>query len=248
MKNTELKYIKEGKKIGRPSLNLNYVFSNERYLRIILFIYSCEKKKKNPTFSELQYTLAKKINTNQYDMKRLKEFFDIKIPKGKISTKDFYKKIISKFIIVSKYVESIIPVMEYIYNNEFSEGKIDFDTMIDKFNKLSENLKEQPFENWNDLKKYIYYLIKLKLITPDGKQRYACYKLTFLCKKKLKELNGETKKSALIQRIKCAPYGLIDINFDKIMKLLDKYELQEYLGMISPKRIKINKDRVILIK
>jgi len=206
MKNKQKKYIRKTKS-GRPKINLGLVFSNIKYLTLICLTKNLNKDNKFPTFTDYQYALVQHPNSKY-----------LYSEEPKIPMKQFYKEKILK-----ETLHDVQNIMEFYYNDRFNNNLIGFDDLIDNLANLgtlnmfgdliethNQNVEKKCFPKWGDLEKYLNNLIKLGVITKkEDKKRNARYRVTQKAKEKLNELNIDYLRSALIFKIRHAPYGLI---------------------------------------
>ena len=234
-KNSNLKYIrKTERKRGRPKITTSYVFNNEKYLWLIFLINNCEQFHRQPTFTHLQYAMAEKTNTN-INIKDMEKFFHIKSMSAKkdilIDNLQYYTWNLEKvkvyrdiITLTAHYVRTFL---EFKYNKELSDGKIEFIELINNLsdlkslNDIEDKDFKKPFKNWYDTEKYLNNLKKINLIITDKKRRNASYELTKECKDCLYGLHVEHLKSILITKIKVSPYPLIEEKYEKFLGMFE---------------------------
>jgi predicted transcriptional regulator len=158
------------------------------------------------------------------------------------------KKEKDKKNIINQSLE-FIAIFKIIDNNKkFTLDELSFPELLTELLKLTpENLIKKPFDNENDLRKYMFNLKKANLLETNEMKRNASYKLTKKCRKYLKDKHYENLKFILNTKIKATPGQLIEYNFEKIMRLIEKdnYIIPE--DLIDPRFVKVPENRVIKI-
>ncbi len=244
--------IRSYKNVGRKPIDEKYIFNEDKYLRIIAFMFTCKRFNKEPRMLELQHELVENHKITNENKKKINDFFKLETYKEKDQEKkkeaEEEKKDWKKGINVIKDVISDEEVYKYALKmSEWGLSDISysfFDTLrslkiyeqladnkitkIEGERKLSQVLKDnnkshsKVFPDKYTLFKYIKYLKKTGLINCSNAKRNKTY---FLTPKGYESIDRRLigfKRFDLKKDLESASDEVIRKNYPEIKRLLNE--------------------------
>ena len=232
--------------VGRKPIYEKYIFNEDKYLRIIAFLFTFKRYSRKPRMLELQYELLENPKFTDRNKKKINDFFKIEYNeeekkdwkkgingiKDLISDDELYRYALkmSEWNCSDKsysFFETLraFNIYEQVADNKISknEGKKKLSQYF-KDEKIKDEKKNYPkfFPDKYTLFKYMNYLKKTGLIDCSNAKRNKTY---FLTSKGLKSVDKRLiafNRFMLIREIESASDEVIKEKGPEILKLLNE--------------------------